>query len=178
MRGHVRKLRLTSLFAGIGGFERAFKRHGVKAVCSVEINPNCRAILRRHFPDTQLLEDVTKCALDTLGGSAVAFKPSHYTRDKDGAPSNITPPLVPDADKGDQEAVILTEMAVRRLTPRETERLQGFDDDWTAWGLDEKGNRVEMADTTRYEMTGNSVAEPCVDWIAGRLVAELQKEIA
>jgi DNA (cytosine-5)-methyltransferase 1 len=41
------------------------------------------------------------------GQVAVAFKPSHYTRDKDGAPSEITPPPSADADKGDQEAVVL-----------------------------------------------------------------------
>lgn len=35
-----------------------------------------------------------------------AFKPSHYTRDKDGAPSDVYPPLSADADKGDQEALI------------------------------------------------------------------------
>jgi DNA (cytosine-5)-methyltransferase 1 len=113
--------------------------------------------------------------LDCASQHGVAFKPSHYTRDKDGAPSHIAPPLVPNADKVDQEAVVLTDVAVRRLTPRETERLQGYPDDWTAFGLDEHGNRVEMADTTRYEMTGNSVAVPCVDWIAGRIVDELRR---
>lgn len=40
------------------------------------------------------------------GQLAVAFKPSHYTRDKDGAPSEVHPPLSADADKGDQEPVI------------------------------------------------------------------------
>lgn len=37
---------------------------------------------------------------------ALAFKPSHYTRDKDGAPSEIMPPLSADADKGDQDPVV------------------------------------------------------------------------
>lgn len=40
------------------------------------------------------------------GQVAVAFKPSHYTRDKDGAPSEVTPPLGSEPDRGDQEAVI------------------------------------------------------------------------
>lgn len=35
----------------------------------------------------------------------IVFKPSHYTRDKDGAPSEISPPLSADADKGDQEPI-------------------------------------------------------------------------
>jgi hypothetical protein len=38
----------------------------------------------------------------------VAFKPSHYTRGKDGAPSEVAPPLSADADKGDQDPVVLT----------------------------------------------------------------------
>jgi DNA (cytosine-5)-methyltransferase 1 len=39
------------------------------------------------------------------------FKPSHFTRGKDGAPSEITPPLSADADKGDQESVVLQAFA-------------------------------------------------------------------
>lgn len=39
----------------------------------------------------------------------VAFKPSHYTRDKDGAPSEIAPPLTADTDKGDQDTVLLVQ---------------------------------------------------------------------
>ena len=40
---------------------------------------------------------------------AVAFKPSHFTRGKDGAPSEVYPPLSADADKGDQDPVILSQ---------------------------------------------------------------------
>jgi DNA (cytosine-5)-methyltransferase 1 len=38
---------------------------------------------------------------------AVAFKPSHFTRGKDGKPDEIAPPLSADADKGDQDTVIM-----------------------------------------------------------------------
>ena len=38
---------------------------------------------------------------------AVAFKPSHYTRDKDGEPREVAPPLTADTDKGDQDTVLL-----------------------------------------------------------------------
>jgi site-specific DNA-cytosine methylase len=41
-------------------------------------------------------------------GQAIAFKPSHFTRGKDGKPSEVTPPLSADADKGDQDTVIAT----------------------------------------------------------------------
>ncbi len=41
---------------------------------------------------------------------AVAFKASHFTRDKDGAPAEVTPPLSADADKGDQDTLVLAPM--------------------------------------------------------------------
>jgi DNA (cytosine-5)-methyltransferase 1 len=44
---------------------------------------------------------------------AVAFKPSHYTRGKDGAPSQVFPPLTADADKGDQDPVIAFDLRGR-----------------------------------------------------------------
>ncbi len=52
-------------------------------------------------------ESGTSYTLDGAQGQAVCFKPSHFTRSKDGAPSEICPPLSADADKGDQESVVL-----------------------------------------------------------------------
>jgi len=61
--------------------------------------------------------------------------------------------------------------SVRRLTPVECERLQGFPDDWTAQRYDFKKDKVvEQADSSRYKQMGNAVAVPVVDWIIGRLV--------
>lgn len=57
---------------------------------------------------------------------------------------------------------------VRRLTPRECERLQGFPDDWT------EGH----ADAARYRMMGNAVAVPCAQWIGKRLVRVHQRYAA
>lgn len=50
---------------------------------------------------------------------------------------------------------------VRRLTPVECERLQGYPDNWTAQGCDGK----PISDARRYQMLGNSVAVPCVAYI-------------
>jgi len=55
--------------------------------------------------------------------------------------------------------------AVRRLTPTECERLQGFPDGWTAYGHDGE----PIFDTQRYKALGNSVAIPCVDFIMGNI---------
>jgi len=58
-----------------------------------------------------------------------------------------------------------TGSAVRRLTPRECERLQGFPDDFTL--VPYRGK--PMADGPRYKMLGNSMAVPVVRWIGERI---------
>jgi site-specific DNA-cytosine methylase len=63
-------------------------------------------------------------------------------------------------------------IGVRRLTPVECERLQGFPDDWTKHRLNENKDLIEQADSPRYKQMGNAVAVPCVEWIVNRLVAE------
>lgn len=67
-------------------------------------------------------------------------------------------------------------MSVRRLTPTECERLQGFADDWTALGdfgtgLDGEPVLKPIPDSSRYRQLGNAVAVPVAAWIARRLVA-------
>lgn len=93
------------------------------------------------------------------------FKPSHFTREKDGAPSDIVPPLGAEPDKGDQDPVILQNTAVRRLTPRECERLQGYPDDYTLVQFRGK----PAADGPRYKALGNSMAVPELRWILNRI---------
>ena len=63
--------------------------------------------------------------------------------------------------------VVSPAMAVRRLMPLETERLQGFPDDWTWRRL----RRRRISDSARYRMIGNAVAVPVVLWIFRRIVA-------
>jgi DNA (cytosine-5)-methyltransferase 1 len=47
---------------------------------------------------------------------------------------------------------------IRRLTPKECERLQDYPDDWTKYGTDEIGNHVnKISDTQRYKTCGNSI---------------------
>jgi DNA (cytosine-5)-methyltransferase 1 len=57
----------------------------------------------------------------------------------------------------------------RRMTPKECERVMGWPDDWTRYGLKEDGTVYAMSDTARYRMCGNGVGSPCAAWIAGRL---------
>jgi len=64
-------------------------------------------------------------------------------------------------DNGDVRTTIMaiTEQTVRRLTPIETERLQGFPDDWTDG----------QADSHRYKQMGNAVTVNVARWIGERL---------
>ena len=53
-------LTAVSLFAGVGGFDLAMQRKGIKTVATVEIDKNARGILQRRFPDATHFEDVKK----------------------------------------------------------------------------------------------------------------------
>ena len=57
----------------------------------------------------------------------------------------------------------------RRLTPTECERLMGWEDGWTAHGIDERGREYALSDTPRYKLCGNGIASPVVQWIGMRL---------
>lgn len=69
------------------------------------------------------------------------------------------------------DAVASSLIGVRRLTPVECCRLQGFPDDWNEWGIDDQGRRVELSDSARYRQLGNAVAERCARWIGQRIRA-------
>lgn len=67
---------------------------------------------------------------------------------------------------------------VRRLTPKECERLQGFPDDWTSIGewVDSKGKKHKEADSCRYRALGNSIALPFWKWMAKRMAEHLPND--
>ena len=62
------------------------------------------------------------------------------------------------------------DLIVRRLTPLECERLQGFPDFWT-----EQGGGRSISDTSRYQMLGNSIAVPCVAYIMQGIYHALER---
>ena len=78
-------------------------------------------------------------------------------------------------DFKDSTDLAITHMVVRRLTPMECERLQGFPDYWTDIGewIDEKGKKHKDADSPRYKALGNSIALPFWDWMLRRMARYL-----
>ena len=103
-------------------------------------------------------------------GTAKVFQ-SRYARNGRGAPSDVVPALAaqsggtgPGGPAGDEAYNLTLQAGVRRLTPTECERLQGFPDGWTAG----------QADAHRYRQMGNAVCVPVVEWIGRRAVAWLE----
>ena len=70
-----------------------------------------------------------------------------------------------------QNPIMVQGAYVRRLTPLEAERLQGYPDGWTDIGewVDSKGKKHKIADTPRYKALGNSIALPFWAWLLQRI---------
>jgi len=126
--------------------------------------------------------------------AAVIFE-SRFARNGRGAPDVVAPPLKAfsgTSGRGDGAPLLATWVAVRRLTPRECERLQGFPDDWTLIpnyrcrisppeisdmavylniSLEEATMLGVSPDGPRYKAIGNSMAVPVMRWIGRRVDA-------
>jgi site-specific DNA-cytosine methylase len=92
-----------------------------------------------------------KAGHDTM--PAIAFDTYNQTT------SEISKTLNSAASDVDHTGAVWKDSTVRRLTPVECERLQGFPDNWTA----------DQADSNRYKQMGNAVAVPVVQWIVERM---------
>lgn len=92
--------------------------------------------------------------------AAVAFHTMQYP---------ISGPLSPALTQGNKDGWgaigVLDGWGVRRLTPREWERLQGFPDDWTL--VPYRGSLAK--DSPRYKAIGNSMAVPVMRWLGQRI---------
>lgn len=85
-----------------------------------------------------------------------------------------TPTLVGERTDMDEEK----RYAVRRLTPTECERLQGFPDNWTDVGewTDSKGKVRQTTDSARYKALGNSICLPPWKWVLKRISATYERD--
>ena len=83
----------------------------------------------------------------------------------------------------DSETYPVQNRVVRRLTPLECERLQGFPDGWTDIGdwvkTDKRGRKIKVkgsADSPRYKALGNSIALPPWKWLLKRLCGNYERD--
>jgi DNA (cytosine-5)-methyltransferase 1 len=121
-----------------------------------------------HEPELECRSDGTANAILTpnggrggIGVGAVAFQQNHRDEVRlRGGDGDISGSI--SADCGSKQQTYLQNgLTVRRLTPRECERLQGFPDDYTAISFRGKPAR----DGPRYKALGNSMAVPVMRWI-------------
>lgn len=130
-------------------------------VGAIAFHPNQRA---------EVTVNDTVGALNSGGGKpgqgypAVAYGLSTYETPKFGV--EVQPTItVPSSSGGGQPPAMSKSLSVRRLTPRECERLQGFPDDYTL--IPYRGKPA--ADGPRYRALGNSMAVPVMAWIGKRI---------
>lgn len=111
------------------------------------------------------IDDTGICpTLTTSDGHVVAYNASGYGEFKEGV-GTLKKSRGAAGGGSETLAVIMERIAaavkyrVRRLTPLECERLDGFPDEWTRYGASGK----EMSDNARYMALGNSIAVPCAE---------------
>ena len=128
--------------------------------------------------DAQPSETVSPTLRAGGAGMAVSYSPSGFADYSEGVgtlkagmTNNNSPLVAVDEYNGSIDEThhtlrakidstgVIDQMTVRRLTPIECERLQGFPDDWTAG----------QSDSARYKQMGNAVAVPVVEWIIGNI---------
>jgi site-specific DNA-cytosine methylase len=113
----------------------------------------------REWPEEILAE----CDLLVGGTPCQAFSVAGHRRSLDDERGNLSLVYVHLFHQG--YCGVQVGMAVRRLTPRECERLQGFPDDYTLVTYRNK----PAADGPRYRALGNSMAVPCMAWLGWRI---------
>jgi DNA (cytosine-5)-methyltransferase 1 len=107
------------------------------------------------------------------GGDKPHVLAFHHNAQAAQLPTEARDTSVSDSLTCSQQAAAAVGMAVRRLTPRECERLQGFPDDHT----DVPYRKKPAADGPRYKALGNSMAVPVMRWIGQRIIRHMKGDI-
>ena len=108
-------------------------------------------------------ETDTALTVGTTDLTAVAYNimPQNSGKDYKAKETEISQNLTTNGNNsGNQGGTYIASIGVRRLTPTECERLQGFPDGWTDG----------QSDSTRYRQLGNAVAVPVIEWIGRRIM--------
>ena len=103
-------------------------------------------LIHTAYPDLREYEDISPTISTPSGGGHLPYVAQALQTDgqlRDGASWGTDKPQ--------------STRNIRRLTPIECERLQGFSDNWTKYGLAKEGKVIEISDTQRYKMCGNAV---------------------
>lgn len=124
----------------------------------------------------------TKATQGVAVGNIISygFKPGQSSSARtDGSSIEVCPTLETSGGGNNKPAVATIRDSgciVRRIAPSEAERLQGFPDDWTKFGIDKKGNIVMQNNTARFNQLGNAVTVNVAKWIANNVKEEILKK--
>ena len=135
----------------------AFTLHGSDGTASAASSTEVAGSLRTRAPGS--IENSSTTAV-------LQEQPVTWTQELT-ASTDVAGTLQRGGEGGRADGVMTPQMAVRRLTPRECERLQGFPDDYTL--VEYRGKLA--ADGPRYKALGNSMAVPVMRWIGERIAA-------
>ena len=130
----------------------AYSMHGAMVGRKETAGPNGSGFLGENDPSYTLT-----ASEQSRHGVAIIFNPASFADYKE---SDVIGTLRAGMPRGSEPLITETNAIVRRLTPLECERLQGFPDGWTSG----------QADQHRYKQMGNAVAVPVVEFIVKRLV--------
>lgn len=143
--------------------------------CNAGNNPKPRNLVAC-FDETQITHpDNRSTATPETAHVAASARPPTVVFSMRGREGGSMPEMEPDdvapalrgPGGGSSLPFVLPDVAVRRLTPRECERLFGFPDDWTL--IPYRGKPAK--DTPRYAALGNSIGIPPLEWIGRRIAA-------
>lgn len=158
--------RATVLILGIDFYnattdERNF--HTLRAGGANEGKPGVLILDGTRVDDVRVYEDEIAPTVisryGTGGGNVPMIFEPKSAFEENWAESEVKNALRANASKSSH--AVVEQSVVRRLTPTECERLQGFPDNWTEG----------QADSHRYKQMGNAVAVPVVSWIIERLIS-------
>lgn len=150
------------------------------------ISSDASNVMRSKNPNTGFKKADISPTIDTIdpspskaqGGLAIVSQPPHCFKIRSGCEGGGKGYLGQD-DKSftlatGNDQYMMNQARVRKLTPRECERLQGFPDDYTKIPYRNK-SAEDCPDSPRYKAIGNSWAVPCVRWIGERIQKQIDK---
>lgn len=200
-----RRIALVADFTGASAHEILFNRNGVQghpaprgtpgqgaaedaardtggAVCYGISSYDSNA-MRSSNPHSGVYEADTSRTLDVSGGNpacnqgGICVVDVPLTLDGSTCVGTLLARDYKGAGRHDSFSRLISTPSVRRLTPLECERLQGYPDGWTDIGdwTDSKGQTRKTSDAARYKALGNSIALPPWRWVLKRISAEYER---
>lgn len=139
----------------------------------------CKSVDCSHADDVVRVDDIVPCmqGRQSQGGNNVL---TMALNDQGGSQMSVSEEMTSTlrSEEHGHQPCVKNNAVVRRLTPMECERLQGYPDGWTDIGewTDTKGKKHKEADSPRYKALGNSIALPFWSWMAERMVNVLKAD--